>query len=65
MADSDLGAYTVKVMTSDKVPSGGGWRYTRVTLSPDSTDSSFQPVVFDAASAGGLRVIAVLVEVLG
>jgi len=64
--DTDLGSYTVKIYESEKeVTEGGSWRHRRITLKPDSTDSTHQPVVFEDLTEGELRIVAELVEVLG
>jgi type I restriction enzyme R subunit len=64
--DTDLGSYTVKVYESEKVSTdGGGWKHSRITLKPDSTDPTYQPLVFENLADGKLRIIAELVEVLG
>lgn len=60
------GSYTVKLYKSDKeATEDGGWQHTRITLTPDSTDASFQPIVLSHPEEGALRIIAELVEVLG
>ena len=60
-----LGRYTVKVYHSEKVADGeGSWRHARVTLKPDSSDSSFKPRVLENLNDGDLRIVAELVEVL-
>lgn len=66
ISDPDTGgSYTVKVYASEKVPAtNGGWRHARVELSPDSTDSSFEPIVFGPESADAVQVIAELIAVL-
>ncbi|MBU1432373.1 DEAD/DEAH box helicase [Myxococcota bacterium] len=59
------GSYTVKVYHSRKSPAlGGGWRHSRIELKPDSTEPSFEPLVFEDSGEGRLRVIAELVQVL-
>lgn len=63
--DTDLGSYTVKVYESEKVATdGGGWEHRRIVLKPDSTDSTYKPLVFEDLAEGELRIIAELVEVL-
>jgi hypothetical protein len=63
--DSDLGSYTVKVYESEKVADdSGGWQHSRITLKPNSTVPTYQPLVFDDLAEGELRIIAELVEVL-
>ena len=65
--DTDLGAFTVKAFASEKfTASVGRPPHTRVTLSPSSTDPSFQPLVFDGGegNGGAVRIIAELVRVL-
>ena len=64
--DTDLGSYTVKVYDSEKVSTdGGGWEHSRIALKPDSTDPTYQPMVFEDLADGELRIIAELVDVLG
>jgi hypothetical protein len=48
------GSYTVKVYSSEKERAGedGGWRHSRITLSPDSRDSSFRPMEFEGEESG-------------
>ncbi len=55
-------AYTVKRYQSEKAATGDTWRHEKITLKPVNPD--FEPIVFTAASEGGLHVIAELVEVL-
>jgi len=64
--DADLvGRYTVKVYESEKVADADdGWRHARVILKPDSTDSTFQPLVLENLTDGDLRIIAEMVELL-
>jgi hypothetical protein len=59
------GTYTVKVYESEKTASESGeWQHARVTLSPDSDDSSFAPITFETAEESELSVVAELLEVL-
>jgi hypothetical protein len=64
--DADLiGRYTVKIYESEKVAGEDGeWRHRRVTLRPDSHDSTFKPIVLEDLREGDLRIVAELVEVL-
>lgn len=64
--DPDTGGhYTVKTYESEKVASEeGGWQHSRITLKPESTDSSYEPIVFDQDTAADLVVIAEMVAVL-
>ena len=42
------GSYTVKVYESEKAPTeDDGWRHTRITLKPDSTEERFGPIVLE------------------
>jgi len=62
------GTYTVKVYESEKVETeDGGWRHSRITLKPHSTDPNFTPIVLemDDLEEGELEIVAELVEVLG
>jgi hypothetical protein len=63
--DPDLGGqYTIKVYRSEKTcAEDGEWRHERVTLHPDSTDPTFQPLVF-TGEHNEVQVIAELVTVL-
>ncbi len=64
--DTDLGSYTVKVYESEKeATEGGSWRHVRVVLKPESSDPTYQPLVFEGLEEGELRIVAELVEVLG
>jgi hypothetical protein len=59
------GTFTVKVYGSEKVrDEDGGWRHVRVTLSPDSSELDFSPIVLDGLEDGDLSIVAELVEVL-
>ena len=59
------GQYTVKVYDSDKeATEDGGWRHTRITLNPDSTDAAFAPIVLENLEDGELTIVAELLEVL-
>ena len=64
--DLELGGqYTIKVYTSEKkAEKDGSWRHTKITLSPDSTDLSFEPIVLTNVREGEFSVIAELVKVL-
>jgi hypothetical protein len=60
------GHFTIKKYESEKVAAeDGGWRHQRITLKPESTDSSFRPIVLEDNNAAELVVIAELVAVLG
>lgn len=65
--DESSGArFTVKVYSSEKIPDGaGGWRHSKVLLSPDSSFAEFRPISFSGNDADDLRVVAELVAVLG
>ena len=49
IADAETGGrYTIKVYSSEKVPSAdGGWRHRRITLRPDSDRPEFEPIVIE------------------
>ena len=63
-ADPDTGgAFTVKRYSSEKESDGeGGWRHTRVTLSP--INASYSPTVFSAGDGEAVEVLAEFVSVL-
>lgn len=64
--DTDLGSYTVKVYESEHViMEDGRARLKQVRLKPDSSDATYQPLVFEDLPDGELKIIAELVEVLG
>lgn len=65
--DPETGSrFTIKVYRSEKRADGAGsWTHSRITLSPDSTDTSFEALVLDAAEGKRLSVLGRLVEVLG
>ena len=59
------GSYTVKVYSSEKSQAeDGGWRHTRVELSPDSLDTSFKPLVFGPEASDSVKIVAELLSVL-
>ena len=67
IADPETGGrYTVKVYSSEKAgDEDGGWRHTRVTLSPDSDRPEFEPIVIElGADHEGFSVVAEMLTVL-
>ena len=58
------GQYTVKTYSSEKALDGESWTHTSVSLTPDSTDGSFAPIVLRELEEGALTIVAELVEVL-
>ncbi len=60
------GGFTVKKYHSEKVleADGVGWTHQRITLSPESTDCSFLPIVLVPEDQDEVRVLAELVVVL-
>lgn len=59
------GHFTIKTYESEKTSTkDGSWRHRRITLKPESTDSSYKPIVFVDDSAAELVVIAEMVAVL-
>ena len=60
------GRYTVKVYSSEKVPSDDGeWRHRRITLRPDSDQPGFKPIVIELDEDDeGLEVVAEMLLVL-
>lgn len=67
IVDADQGGqFTVKLYSSEKSAIGEDqWEHSRVVLLPDSTEPTFEPIVFEGVLAGELRILAELVEVLG
>ncbi len=66
IADPETGgSYTVKIYErTGWVRPDGGDRHADVTLKPDSTSPSFEPIVLTDVNEDDVRVIAELVEVL-
>lgn len=67
IADPETGGrYTVKLYTSEKVPTEeGGWRHERITLRPDSDRPGFEPIELAAGDdEDGFRVVAEMLMVL-
>jgi SOS-response transcriptional repressor LexA len=64
MADSDTGgAFTVKRYSSEKEGDrDGGWRHTKVTLSP--TNPEYRPIILSEEDAEAVQVLAEFVTVL-
>jgi len=64
--DPELGgSFTVKVYSSEKKQTNdGSWTHTRVDLLPDSTDSSFVPLVFGPEAADSVKIVAEMIAVL-
>ena len=67
MQDPDTVAqYTVKVYQSKKdYHEDGTWQHNQIILRPETTETGYEEMVFEAKSAGDLTVIAELVAVLG
>lgn len=62
--DQDTGAsFTIKIYTSEK--NKDGITNKKVVLCPDSTDSTYKNLVFEAESVNELKVVAELVAVIG
>ncbi len=64
--DPDTGGhYTLKVYESEKLHhENDEWRHSRITLKPNSTDSSYKPIILQPESADDVKVIAEFVTVL-
>jgi len=62
--DQDFGACTVKIYHSTKTATGDSWKHASVTLTPDSTDASFQPIHLAPSSDDEFRVVGELVAVI-
>lgn len=63
--DPDTGGhYTIKIYESEKLArEDGGWRHSRITLKPYSTDPGYKPIVLEEGDE--VAVIAEMVAVLG
>lgn len=58
------GAFTVKKYSSEKRPDDeGGWRHTKIVLSPLNPD--YQPIVIPEKHAGDFAIVAEFVAVIG
>jgi DUF2075 family protein len=67
IADPETGGrYTIKVYSSEKVPTeDGGWTHARITLRPDSDMDGFEPITLTVEDGDGSAcVIAELLTVL-
>lgn len=64
--DSELGScYTIKRYESKKLAEAdGSWRHVSVTLSPESHNPSFRPIVIEDADEEGFDVVAEWLAVL-
>jgi hypothetical protein len=62
--DPESGACTVKRYSSQKRQADGSWEHTRITLSPESTDGSFKPIILSVSDDAEFRVIGELLSVL-
>lgn len=60
------GRYTIKIYSSEKVPTeDGGWRHQRITLSPDSDRPGFEPIVIHSMEdEDGFTLVAEMLMVL-
>ncbi len=59
------GSYTIKVYQSEKkVAADGEWTHARITLKPDSTDSSYADLDFGPDAAESLSIVAELIAVM-
>jgi len=60
------GSYTVKRYQSEKLSNDtDGWRHEYITLLPQSTVSSFKPIVLESRDEGDVAVIAEWVAIVG
>jgi uncharacterized protein len=65
IADPETGgSFTVKVYSSEKADAGGDWEHLSITLSPNSTDPEFKPIVVRPSEEKPVTVIAELIAVL-
>jgi hypothetical protein len=64
IADPETGGrYTIKLYSSEKIPSDdGGWQHERITLRPDSDRPEFAPIVIEVGA--GDNEFAVVAEML-
>ncbi|HSC47978.1 MAG TPA: DNA/RNA helicase domain-containing protein, partial [Gammaproteobacteria bacterium] len=59
------GSYTLKRYRSQKaVSSDETWEHSRIELLPESFESRFKPIIFDAGKASELRVVAEYIAIL-
>ena len=60
------GRYTIKLYSSEKIPSeDGNWRHVRITLRPDSDRIEFEPIVINLDDSDeNLNVVAEMLVVL-
>lgn len=63
--DAETGSrYTIKVYESFKVEDEEGWRHSRIELSPNSDDESFNPIILNDDEALSYRVVGEFVCVI-
>jgi hypothetical protein len=67
ISDADTGGhFTVKLYKSEKkINPDGTWSHSKITLSPDTTATGYEPIILTDEEQSDLRVIAELVAVLG
>jgi DUF2075 family protein len=59
------GHFTLKLYHSiKKIEPDGQWKHDKIILKPDSTDSSYEPIVISGEDTSDLKVIAELIAVL-
>jgi len=63
--DPDTGRYTVKRYSSEKQVTPEGWQHQRITLSPDSDQSGYFPIIITNSETSELRVLGELVATIG
>ncbi len=63
--DAETGSrYTIKVYESFKVEDEEGWRHSRIELSPNSDDESFNPIILNDDEVLSYRVVGEFVCVI-
>jgi DUF2075 family protein len=64
--DPDIGGrYTIKRYSSEKRMTQDSWQHERITLSPISDRSSYQPIIISNAAEADLHVLGEWVAILG
>ena len=63
--DGSGNRYTVKVYHSEKTQHDETWAHTKITLSPQSSDASFQPIVLTEDQLQDFSIVGELVAILG
>lgn len=57
-------AFTVKTYSSEKIVTEEGWNHTRITLLPNSFDTSYLPILITEEEAENMKIIGEFVAII-